>query len=295
MSLYLITFILILSLRLLWQYISVLPWDNTIAHIADSLVIISLAFFLVSIIKKYIKSKKLRKLIINLTFFITILIIFFVFRDQLFAVGISLGILAAILTFIFQTTIISIVGWVYLISGKIYKKGDRIRVGSIKGDVVHISPLRTTVLEVGGEYITSDITSGKIYTFPNSLLLSKPVSNYSQDLSYIWIDIPFHLTYETNFDFLFEKTEEIIISNLKYLKDFKKEYKKLTNKFDVKTKNNSPYYFNVTPYRSWIEFRVTFPVKPKEQSGVRTKITLAVLDLINKNSRKIGFPKGRAR
>ena len=62
------------------------------------------------------------------------------------------------------------------------------QVGEIRGDVVDYGILTTTVLEVhecqGGEVLT-----GRTLTFPNSLLLTQPIRNASQDLGFVWKEI----------------------------------------------------------------------------------------------------------
>jgi len=91
----------------------------------------------------------------------------------------SLGILSLILGFALQTPIASLIGWVYLLIRQPYRVGDRIQIEDAKGDVIDVSYFDTTLWEFGGPYLSTQHPSGRIIRFPNSLVLSKTVYNYS--------------------------------------------------------------------------------------------------------------------
>ena len=54
------------------------------------------------------------------------------------------------IAFALQEVIASIAGWVAMSFGRFYKIGDRVQLGGIKGDVIDIELLRTTIMECGG-------------------------------------------------------------------------------------------------------------------------------------------------
>ena len=156
--------------------------------------------------------------------------------------------------------------------------------------------MRTKIFEIGGEYTASDLPSGRIITLPNSLLLSEPVSNFTKDVPYVWVDIPFDLTYETDFEFVKLQVEKIIRNRLKgKLETIRERYEKAIKTYRVKDEPFIDINFNLIPSGSWIEFRVTFPVDPKEQTIITTEITEDILRVFNKHPNKVRFPKGRSR
>jgi len=157
---------------------------GTITHIVNSVFVIAVGLVLIYITGRIFKDTVIRKIVHYAIFAGVAVIIFFIFQENLVAVGISLGIIAVAFTFIFQSPILNLVGWVYITIGSVYKEGDRVRVGNFKGDVVDINPMRTKIFEIGGEYTASDLPSGRIVTLPNSLLLSEPVSNFTKDVPY---------------------------------------------------------------------------------------------------------------
>ena len=145
--------------------------------------------------------------LVRLIRLISVLLIVLIFISFLFAnwyaAFVSLGLGSLVLGFALQTPISSFIGWVYIILRNPYRVGDRIQVDVFKGDVVEIGYLDTTLWEFGGDYMTSDLPTGRLIRFPNSLVLSGAVYNYSWNrFPYIWNEIPFHIAYESDFDYV---------------------------------------------------------------------------------------------
>lgn len=293
--LYSFLFIVALILRIVGPIQNFFAWRQIYAHISHSIILVFFVLVISQIIGVFVKDYTLRRVANYMLLIGTGLAIFFIFQDKLIAASVSLGIVAAAFTFIFQTPVLSLVGWIYLSMGRIYTTGDRIRLGNIKGDVIDVSPLRTKLLEVGGEYVQADLPSGRIATFPNSMLLTDEIINYSKYFPYIFADVPFHLTYETDFTFVFKLVRDTLTKHLKKdRKNMEDSFKRLMRRFSVKD-DFEPIKFNITPSWTWIEFRVTFPLDPKQQSDVLTKVTKDILDEFQKYPGKVKFPRGRAR
>jgi small-conductance mechanosensitive channel len=172
-------FLFITSLPVHWFFYKVVGllqeffnWTVTITHLVNSVFVVIGGLILGYIASRIVEDATIRKIIYYLIFVGAAIIIFFIFQENLVAVGISLGIIAVAFTLIFQSPILNLVGWVYITLGRVYREGDRIRVGNFKGDVVDINPMRTKIFEIGGEFTASDLPSGRIITLPNSLLLT---------------------------------------------------------------------------------------------------------------------------
>ena len=274
----------------------VFDWAITVSNLINSVIVVIVGLFLIYLSKRIFKDLTLRKIVNYMIFIGAAITIFFIFQENLVAVGISLGIIAVAFTLIFQSPILNLVGWIYITMGRVYSEGDRIRVGNYKGDVVDINPMRTKIFEIGGEFTTSDLPSGRIITLPNSLLLSEPVSNFTKDVPYVWVDIPFDLTYETDFEFVKTEIGKIIRNRLEdQLETIQDKYEKAVKTYHIKEEPFIDVSFNLTPRGSWIEFRVTFPVDPKEQHIITTEITEKIIEMFNKYPDKVRFPIGRSR
>src|SRR5438045_7611387 len=78
-----------------------------------------------------------------------------------------------------------------------------LEVGQFTVDVVEINYLDTTLWEFGGNYLSNDLPSGRLIRFPNTLVLQSEVYNYSwRKFPFIWNEIPFHIAYESDLDYV---------------------------------------------------------------------------------------------
>ena len=82
-------------------------------------------------------------------YFLTIIILTVVFSDKLGGLTVTLGVAGAGIAFALQEVIASFAGWLGIMFGGFYKTGDRVQLGGIKGDVMDIGVLRTTIMETG--------------------------------------------------------------------------------------------------------------------------------------------------
>ena len=64
-------------------------------------------------------------------------------------------------------------------TGSLYQIGKRVRFGSVTGDVIDISLLRTTVMEIG-EWVKADQYTGRVVTVANRAVFSDPVFKYTK-------------------------------------------------------------------------------------------------------------------
>ncbi len=77
-----------------------------------------------------------------------------------------------------------VTGAILRVSTNAYGIGDRIEIGSVRGNVVDHNWLTTTVLEMGPGQTTNQYT-GRAMVVPNSLLLTTPVTNETYTKKYV--------------------------------------------------------------------------------------------------------------
>jgi small-conductance mechanosensitive channel len=109
----------------------------------------------------------------------------------------ALGILGAGLAIASQEMVGSLVAGLNIWLGNIYRVGDRVRIGDVVGDVMDISLLRTTVMEVG-EWVEADQYTGRVVTVANRVVWVNPVYNFTQHWGYLWDEITLPVTYESD-------------------------------------------------------------------------------------------------
>lgn len=112
---------------------------------------------------------------------------------------IIIGLFTAGITFTLQELILSIAGSFYIFFVRVYKPGDRIEINGIKGDVIDIDSIYTTLMEMG-EWVSSDNYSGRIVKISNAFVFKGPIKNYSMDFPFVWDELNILVTYGSDVD-----------------------------------------------------------------------------------------------
>ncbi len=102
----------------------------------------------------------------------------YIWSEQVHAFAVSIFAIALAIVLAVKELLMCAHGsWVRIRSGS-YAVGDRIEIKGIRGDVVYVTLLSTTLLEVGPGEISHQQT-GRSICIPNSMLLKYPVTNES--------------------------------------------------------------------------------------------------------------------
>ena len=114
----------------------------------------------------------------------------FIWGSQIQSFAISVVALSAAFVLATKELILCISGSVLRAGSGAFSIGDRIEIGAVRGDVIDISLLATTLLEVGPGHQRT----GRSVTVPNSLLLSGPVVNETFMDEYVLhiVQVPVH-------------------------------------------------------------------------------------------------------
>jgi small-conductance mechanosensitive channel len=117
------------------------------------LILIVLIRFFQRTISRRIKDNdtryRVRKSISFFGYLIAVFILTIVFSDKLGGLNVAFGVAGAGIAFALQEVIASFPGWFAISFAKFYKPGDRVQLVGIKGDIIDIGILRTTLMEVG--------------------------------------------------------------------------------------------------------------------------------------------------
>jgi small-conductance mechanosensitive channel len=131
---------------------------------------------------------KVRKFVVFSGYFAALLFLTILFEDRLGRLSFALGVAGAGVAVALQDVLASIAGAFSIGFSKLYKVGDRIQIGDIRGDVIDIGLLRTTLMETGN-WVRADLYNGRIARIPNSAVLRGSVFNYSQGFRFVWDEI----------------------------------------------------------------------------------------------------------
>jgi small-conductance mechanosensitive channel len=119
------------------------------------------------------------------------------------ATGVGLG--SAGLAFALQKVITSLAGYLVILRGKTFNVGDRISMGGVRGDVIALGFIQTTIMEMGqppsvqsaepAVWVSGRQFTGRVVTVTNSKIFDEPVYNYSRDFPVIWEEMRIPVTY----------------------------------------------------------------------------------------------------
>jgi len=184
---------------------------------------------------------------------------------------VAMGILGAGIAFASQEVIGSFAGYLNIVSSSIFRIGDRVRVGNVVGDVMDISILRTTVMEIG-EWVGADQYTGRIVTVANRAVFSDAVYNYTQHWGYVWDEITLPVTYDSNWQ---RATELLLKQGQEYTQtlhaDANARLEKMMDRYPLQQTQVEPATY-ITMTDNWIEITLRYIVRAQERRAVKGEL-----------------------
>lgn len=144
---------------------------------------------------------------------LTIIVLAILWRAFAGRAGVVLGLAAAGLAFAMQEVVGAVAGWFNILSGRIFRVGDRIQMGGVRGDVIDITPLRTKVMEIGSatddnSWVQGRQFTGRVVAISNKATFTEPVFNYSAAFDYLWEEVTVPVAFDADRDRATEILEE---------------------------------------------------------------------------------------
>lgn len=218
---------------------------------------------------------------------IGIVILFLVvFGDRFSNMATIVGLTGTGLAFALREVIVSFAGWIAIMFGDFFKVGDRVLLGGIKGDVINLGAVRTTLMEIG-DWVGGDQYNGRIVRVSNSFIFTQPVYNYSADFSYVWdeIKVPVRFGSDT------EKVRKILLETAcEYIGDIsndaKNQWTMMRKRFQVENTKLEPQVFLVFD-DNFIELSLRYLVRFDERRIIRDQLSTRILEVLNKYPNQI--------
>ncbi|MFH1438314.1 MAG: mechanosensitive ion channel domain-containing protein [Pseudomonadota bacterium] len=217
-----------------------------------------------------------------------ILAISIVYSSQLGALTVALGVAGAGVAFAMQEVIVSVAGWIGISLGGYYKTGDRIQLGGIRGDVIDIGVLRTTLMELG-QWIDGDNYNGRIVRVANSFVFKEPVFNYSADFPFLWDEITLSVAHGSDTgrtrDILNKAMKEIVGDYVPVATD---AWKSMVKKYLIENATVEP-MVTMTATESAMFFTARYVVDFKKRRTTKDRIFSRVIEEIEKTDGKVSL------
>ncbi|MDQ3233645.1 MAG: mechanosensitive ion channel family protein [Pseudobdellovibrionaceae bacterium] len=201
----------------------------------------------------------------------------------------AVGLVTAGLAFALQRVVTALAGYIVILRGKTFSVGDRIVMGGVRGDVVALGFMQTSIMEMGqppsvqadqpAMWVRSRQYTGRIVTVPNSKIFDEPVYNYSRDFDYIWEEMTLPISYTANR----QKAEQILL-------DAAKRHQACIDAMkheDIKELQRRYYVVNLEDFQpkvfyrmtdNWLELAVRFITDTHGVRGVKDRMAREMLD-----------------
>jgi small-conductance mechanosensitive channel len=221
-------------------------------------------------------------------FVLTIILVSVVYSDKLGGLTVAFGVAGAGIAFALQEVIASFAGWLAIMFGGFYKSGDRVQLGGIKGDVMDIGVLRTTIMETG-QWVDGDLYNGRIVLVANSFVFKEPVYNYSGEFPFLWDEIKIPVQYGSNY----KQTKEILLEIGKRIAgdltdQSHEKWLELQGKYRLEDAQTEP-MVSLIANDNWVEFTLRYVVNYKRRRVTKTLLFSDILKAFEETEGKIKF------
>jgi len=268
---------------------------KVVASLLAVLVVIVLVRYSQRALGRYVEDSqrryRLKKLVAFGGYVVAILLLSIIFSDKLSGLTVLLGVLGAGIAFALQEVIVSVAGWVALSFGRLYDVGDRVQLGGIKGDVIDIGVLRTTLMECGG-WINGDQYNGRVVRVANSFIFKEPVYNYSSDFPFLWDEIRIPVRYGSNYEMARQGFQQVLDELTgEHARQLKGDWRKMTDKYLLEDAQLKP-SVSLKMDDNWAEFALRYVVDYKKRRSLKDQISSRILKLIEESEGqiKLGAP-----
>lgn len=140
-----------------------------------------------------------RKMLGYLLTMVGILLVGRIWFEGFQSVATYLGLLSAGLAIALQNLVANVAGWLFVLLRRPFEVGHRVQVGEHVGDVIDLRLFQFTLLEVGN-WVEANQSTGRLIHIPNGRLFTEPIANYTQGFSFLWIELPVMVTFESDWE-----------------------------------------------------------------------------------------------
>jgi small-conductance mechanosensitive channel len=205
--------------------------------------------------------------------------------------GVIFGLIAAGFAFAMQEVVGAIAGWFNILAGGIFRVGDIIEMGGVRGEVIDLTPLRTKVLEMGASpaessdpakatsWVRGRQYTGRIVALSNKLSFTDPVFNFSGVFEYIWDEITLPIPYRNDW----KVAEQILreeVERVSSTAGAREALEAMTKRYPVPRVELEPRVF-ARMTDNWMELSARFVVGVQESRRVQDEMSRRIRDRLD--------------
>jgi small-conductance mechanosensitive channel len=204
---------------------------------------------------------------------------------QLATIG---GIATAGIAFGLQKPITAVAGYFVVLRSRVFTVGDRITMSGVRGDVISLTLLQTSVMEMGQPasveereepaiWVHSRQYTGRVVTVTNDKVFDQPIYNYTREFPFLWEEMRVPITFKADRGraeaILLEAAgkhsepiQEVSLPHLEQLRD----------RYGVDVGALAPrVYYRIT--NNWLELAVRFLVGSRGSRQIKDAMTREIL------------------
>ena len=267
-----------------------------ITHLIKYLLWFGLIIVLIVLLRRFLRKKlpdtslryKSQKGIEIIGYIFLVLITISYFTGSIKDFGLAIGLLTAGITITLQELILSVAGSFYIFFVRVYKPGDRIEINGIKGDVIDIDSIYTTMMEIG-EWVSSDNYSGRIVKLSNAFVFKGPVYNYSQDFPFVWDEFNIPIRYGSDLELAKSIVVDVAKENLsEYVKGSISQWKQVVDKYYIEDAQVEP-TLAISMTDNWIQFNLRYIVDYKKRRMTKHLLNELIEKKIRESNGKVSL------
>lgn len=215
------------------------------------------------------------------------------FADALAGFGTVLALILAGVAVALQDVLKSVVGWIYVSTRSGVEVGSRVEVDGVTGDVIDIGVLKTTVLEIGN-LVYGRQSTGRLVTIPNYRMLAGSVLFSSPENLFIWQELKFLVTYESDWQRAEAVMREIADEfHAELAPELARGFRAMERRYAFKYGKLTPIVY-VVAAASGVELTVRFLTHDRRRRGSSDRITRRVLAAFERESNvDLAYPTWR--
>jgi small-conductance mechanosensitive channel len=210
------------------------------------------------------------------------------------------GLLSAGLAFALQRVVTAFAGYFVILRGNTFNVGDRITMGGVRGDVIALGFIQTTIMEMGqapaeqednpSMWVRARQYTGRIVTVTNDKVFDTPIFNYTREFPYIWEEMRIPISYKDNR----RQAEQILLQaagdlTVKIADLADDQIKELQHRYVVTLNDMRPrVYWRLTD--NWIEMTVRFICADHGIREIKDAMSRRIIDEFDKAG--IGIASG---
>ncbi len=109
-----------------------------------------------------------------------------------------IGLISAGVAVALKEPLMNLAGWLFIVWRKPFELGDRIEIGTYRGDVVDQGLFTFSLMEIGN-WVNADDRTGRLLLAPNGLVFTQVLANYSKGwFEQIWNELSVTVTFESD-------------------------------------------------------------------------------------------------